>query len=28
MIGLLVVQIFTVYFFGIEPKMRRLEEME
>jgi putative MFS transporter len=27
MIGLLVVQILAVYFFGIEPKMRRLEEM-
>jgi MFS transporter, putative metabolite:H+ symporter len=28
MIGLLLVQILVVYFFGIEPKMRRLEEMQ
>jgi MFS transporter, putative metabolite:H+ symporter len=28
MIGLLIVQILTVYFLGIEPKMRRLEEMQ
>jgi putative MFS transporter len=27
MIGLLVVQILTVHFYGIEPKMRSLEEM-
>jgi len=27
MIGLLVVQILVVYFYGIEPKMRSLEEM-
>jgi putative MFS transporter len=27
MIGLLVVQILTVHFFGIEPRMRTLEEM-
>jgi MFS transporter, putative metabolite:H+ symporter len=27
MIGLLVVQILAVWFFGIEPKQRRLEEM-
>jgi hypothetical protein len=25
--GLLVVQILAVYFYGIEPKMRSLEEM-
>jgi putative MFS transporter len=28
MIGLLVVQILAVHYFGIEPKMRRLEEMQ
>lgn len=28
MIGLLAVQIVVVYFFGVEPKKRRLEEME
>lgn len=28
MIGLLIVQILAVHFFGIEPKMRRLEEMQ
>ncbi|HYA61663.1 MAG TPA: MFS transporter [Candidatus Sulfotelmatobacter sp.] len=28
MIGLLVVQIVAVHFWGIEPKLRRLEEME
>jgi putative MFS transporter len=28
MIGLLIVQILVVHFFGIEPKMRRLEEMQ
>jgi MFS transporter, putative metabolite:H+ symporter len=28
MIGLLVVQILAVYFFGIEPRMRSLEEMQ
>lgn len=28
MIGLLVVQILAVYFFGIEPRNRRLEEIE
>jgi len=28
MIGLLVVQILAVHFFGIEPKMLRLEEMQ
>ncbi len=28
MIGLLVVQILVVHFFGIEPKMRRLEEIQ
>ena len=28
MIGLLVVQIVTVHFWGIEPRLRRLEEME
>lgn len=28
MVSLLLVQILTVHFFGIEPKMRRLEEMQ
>ena len=28
MIALLVIQILAVHFFGIEPKMRRLEEMQ
>ena len=28
MIGLLILQIFVVHFFGIEPKLRRLEQME
>ena len=28
MIGLLVVQILAVHYFGIEPRMRRLEEMQ
>ncbi len=28
MIGLLILQILAVHFFGIEPKLRRLEEME
>ncbi len=28
MIGLLLVQILVVHFFGIEPKMRRLEEIQ
>jgi hypothetical protein len=28
MIGLLVVQILAVHFYGIEPKMRSLEEMQ
>jgi putative MFS transporter len=28
MIGLLVIQILVVHFFGIEPKLRRLEEMQ
>ena len=28
MIGLLIVQILVVFFFGVEPKNRRLEEMD
>jgi len=28
MIGLLVVQIVAVHFWGMEPRLRRLEEME
>jgi putative MFS transporter len=28
MVGLLILQILVVHFFGIEPKLRRLEEME
>lgn len=28
MIGLLVVQIVVVFFFGVEPRMRRLEELD
>ena len=28
MVGLLVVQILVVFFLGVEPRMRRLEEME
>jgi hypothetical protein len=27
MIGLLVIQILAVHFFGIEPKLRRLEDL-
>ena len=28
MVGLLIVQILVVFFLGVEPKKRRLEEME
>jgi len=28
LIGFLLVQIFAVHFFGVEPKLRRLEEMQ
>lgn len=28
MIALFVIQILAVHFFGIEPKLRRLEEMQ
>jgi putative MFS transporter len=28
MIGLLILQILVVYFFGLEPRLRRLEELE
>jgi hypothetical protein len=28
MIGLLIVQIFVVSFFGVEPRKRRLEELD
>jgi len=28
MIGLLIVQILVVFFLGVEPKLRRLEDME
>jgi len=28
MIGLLFIQILAVYFFGLEPRLRSLEELE